>query len=364
MAVSDPIGSARILVVDDDEQVRGVLSRILERHGHRCELAASADEARATLSRSRPDIVLSDVTMPGETGIALLEGIRHDFPELPVVMVSGLGGLDVATAALRLGAYGWVTKPFDASQVLIAVANALIRAGLEQQSRAYEEGLEQAVADRTAELRETVAKLELSEAALRLATEDTIGALTRAIERRDIETGDHIERVSRYATTLAIRVGLPDEQCSMIRAASPMHDVGKVGIPDGILLKPNRVSTAEFSVIKQHVDLGYAILSRSLQPLLMLAAEIALTHHERWDGAGYQNGLKGEEIPLSGRITALADTFDALVSRRVYKAPIPIDQAYEIIRENRGTQFDPDLTDSFLDCRDECASILAEYPDR
>jgi putative two-component system response regulator len=356
--------TADILVVDDDDQVRGVLGRILERYGYRCHLAANAAEARTRLNLAMPDIVLSDVTMPGESGIALLAGIRRDFPVLPVVMVSGIGEVSTATDALSLGAYGWVTKPFDPSQILIAVANALIRARLERESRAYEHQLEDAVAERTAELAHTVARLQESEAALRVVTEDTIGALTRAIERRDIETGDHIERVSRYATMLARRCGLAEERCDMIRAAAPMHDVGKVGIPDGILLKPERVSDAEFSVIKRHVDLGYEILSRSTQPLLMLAADIARSHHERWDGTGYQAGLAGEEIPIEGRITAIADTFDALVSRRVYKPPVPLERAYQIVQENRGTQFDPHLVDAFLDCRDEAAAILAEHPDR
>jgi putative two-component system response regulator len=256
-----------------------------------------------------------------------------------------------------------VTKPFDTSQVLIAVANALIRARLECESHIYERRLESAVAVRTGELRATVAKLERSEADLRQLTEDAIAALTQAIERRDIETGDHIERVSRYATMLAGAAGVPEDRCQMIRAASPMHDVGKIGIPDRILLKPGRVTAAEFSVIKRHVEVGHAILSRSTQPLLRLAAEIARTHHERWDGQGYQIGLRGEEIPLEGRITAIADTFDALISRRVYKAPIPLERAFSVIRENRGTQFDPDLADVFLGCREEAAAIFSELRD-
>ena len=143
-----------------------------------------------------------------------------------------------------------------------------------------------------------------------------------------------------------------------------MHDVGKVGIPDGILLKPGPVTAAEFDVIKQHVALGHSILSRSEQPLLQLAADVAETHHERWDGNGYLHGLRGEEIPLAGRITAIADTFDALVSRRVYKAPIPIDSALAVIQQGRGKQFDPQLVDLFLACRTDVAAIVADHPDR
>jgi putative two-component system response regulator len=192
-----------------------------------------------------------------------------------VVLVSGIEGVDVALGALELGAYGWVRTPFDANQVLIAVANALIRARLERQSRDHEKRLEDAVRNRTAELGDTVEKLERSEAELRRGTQDTILALTQAIERRDIETASHIERVSLYATVLARRLGLPHHECGLIREASPMHDVGKVGIPDGILLKPGPVTPAEFDVIKQHVALGHSILSRSEQPLLRLAAIVA-----------------------------------------------------------------------------------------
>lgn len=354
---------AEILVVDDDEQGRDALCRILQGNGYFCQLASDVREARRVLEIMRPDLVLSDVRMPGESGITLLEYIRAEFPFLPVVLVSGIEGIDVAMGALELGAYGWVSKPFDANQVLIAVANALIRARLERQTRDYEERLEQAVRDRTAELGDTVLKLERSETELRRVTQDTILALTRAIERRDIETANHIERVSLYATLLATRLGLTRDECELIREASPMHDVGKVGIPDGILLKPGPVTAAEFAVIKQHVALGHSILSRSDQPLLRLAADVAETHHERWDGGGYLHGLRGEEIPLAGRITAVADTFDALVSRRVYKDPVPLDRALAVIEEGRGTQFDPQLVDVFLDCRADVAAIVAELPD-
>jgi cyclic di-GMP phosphodiesterase len=355
---------AEVLVVDDDEQGRHILGRILQGYGYICHLAANVREARRVLELMRPDLVLSDVRMPGESGIALLEYIRAEFPALPVVMVSGIEGINVATGALELGAYGWVGKPYDANQVLIAVANALIRARLEAESREYEERLERAVQDRTSQLAETVEKLERSESELRRVTQDTILALTRAIERRDIETANHIERVSLYATVLAQHLGVERDFCEMIREASPMHDVGKVGIPDGILLKPGRVTAAEFSVIKQHVALGHSILSFSDQPLLRLAAEVAETHHERWDGGGYLHGLRGDEIPLVGRITAIADTFDALVSRRVYKDPVPLEHALAVINESRGMQFDPDLVDVFLECREDVATIVAEHPDR
>jgi putative two-component system response regulator len=359
---SGRVSSVEILVVDDDHG-RGTLRRILERQGHRLRMASDAAGARIAVAESVPDLVLSAVSMPGESGIELLASLRAEHPGLPVVMVSGGGQLETAITALELGAYGWVTQPFDASQVAIAIANARIRARLEEQHGAYQHRLERAVEDRTSQLRTTVGRLERSETRLRQVAQDTITALSRAIERRDIETAAHVERVSRYATMLAEHRGLPPDRCAMIRAATPMHDVGKVGLPDGILLKPGKVTAAEHDVIKQHVALGHEILSMSSQPLLLLAAEIALTHHERWDGTGYLAGLRGEEIPLEGRITAIADTFDALVSRRVYKAAVPVEDAFEILRQSSGTQFDPELVDLFLEHRQEAVEILALHPE-
>jgi cyclic di-GMP phosphodiesterase len=364
MSILDPLSRrASVLVVDDEKNVRDLICRILGRAGHTCDGVGSGEEARDRLATTRYDIVLCDVLMPGDDGLRLLDHLAGIYPTLPVVMVSGIGDISVATNALQLGAYGWITKPFDANEVLIAVANALIRARLERQARDHEERLEEAVARRTAELRDTVARLEQSEDELQRVSEDTIAALTRAIERRDIETGDHVERVSRYAEMLARHYGLAADRCEMIRRAAPMHDVGKIGIPDGILLKPSRVSSAEFMVIKQHSEFGHSILSRSNQPLLVLAAGIARSHHERWDGMGYPDRIVGEDIMLEGRMTAIADTFDALVSRRVYKLPVPVDQAYEIIARERATHLDPELVDLFLDNREEAAAIMGEYPD-
>jgi cyclic di-GMP phosphodiesterase len=360
---SSSLAPKRILIVDDDGQIRAVLARMLQSHHYVCDLAEDAAHARELLGQLRPDLVLSDVRMPGESGLDLLRHIRDRYPRLPVVMISGVGEVDVAFSALDVGAYGWVTKPFDASQVLIAVSNALIRAGLEERTRAYERHLEQIVIERTHELEATVEQLEHSQDELQHATRDTIEALTRAIERRDIETGQHTERVSRYATILAEAYGLPADTCSMIRAAVPMHDVGKVGVPDGILLKPGPVSSAEYTVIKQHVSLGHEILSRSTQPLLTMAAEIAETHHERWDGQGYLRGLRGEDIPLTGRITAIADAFDAMVSPRVYKPAIPPDAAWQAIKDGAGGQFDPDLADLFVEHEAQVQQVMAQVPD-
>jgi putative two-component system response regulator len=352
-----------ILVVDDDEQVRRALARILRSHEHDCRTAPSVQAARDGLADPDCELVLCDVMMPGESGFDLLRHVRAEHEDLPVIMVSGVSDLSFANLALELGAYGYVTKPFEPNQVLIEVAGALRRAELEVENASYRMHLEELVADRTAALSATIDELAGAEHQLRAASEEMVRSLSQAIEGRDIETGQHIMRMSRYTELLARCIGLDADRCEQIRLASSMHDVGKIAVADGILFKPGTLSPAEFGVIQEHAAVGYAILSKSELPLLQLAATIAWTHHERWDGHGYPVGLVDEDIPLEGRITAIADVFDALVSRRVYKAAIPLDRALEILREGRGTQFDPSLLDVFFDHIDDVEEIWRDYPD-
>ena len=353
-----------ILVVDDEAPIRQALCRILRQRGYECEDVPDVAQARAALAEDGWELVLCDVMMPGEeSGIDLLRHVRATKPTLPIVMVSGVGEPTFATTALEIGAYGYVTKPFEANQVVIAVANALLRGRLEAENAEHRTHLERMVTERTDALRRAIEELRLSEAQLRLSTEDTVRVLSRAIEGRDIETGCHIERMSRYAALLARHHGMTDEECELIRLASPMHDVGKIGVPDGILFKPGPITAGEFEVIKQHSELGFAILAKSEQPLLVTAAAIARTHHERWDGDGYPQGLSGEDIPVEGRIAAVADVFDALVSRRVYKPAFPVERALGIMRDGAGTQFDPELVGLFLEHADEAVAVLEQYPD-
>jgi len=345
-----------ILVVDDDPQVCEVLSRILESHDHECTTAASVDEARPVLGDPACELVLCDVMMPDESGFDLLRQLHDQHAEIPVVMVSGVHDVGLATLALELGAYGYVTKPFEPNQVLIAVANALRRAELEVENASYRIHLEELVDARTTDL-------AAARSGLRVASEEMVNALSQAIEGRDIETGYHIARMSRYTTLIAQRAGLDADVCDEIRLASPMHDVGKIAIADGILFKPAALTAAERTVIEEHAEIGFSILAKSEHPLLQLAASIARTHHERWDGEGYPQGLAGEAIPFEGRITAIADVFDAIVSRRVYKPAIPLDRAITIMREGRATHFDPELLDVFLANMDEVEAIRSEYVD-
>jgi putative two-component system response regulator len=240
--------------------------------------------------------------------------------------------------------------------VLARVANLLDTRSLQLQLRRHNERLEQQVLERTAELRHAIARLQLAETDLRLAQEETIHRLSLAAEYRDDETSRHIERMSRYCAILAARTGYDERQSELLRIASKMHDIGKLAIPDAILLKPGKLTTEEFEVMRGHPEIGHQILQGSKSELASTGATVAWTHHEKIDGTGYPRGLRGDAIPLAGRIAAIADVYDALTTDRVYRKAFPLADALSIMRQGRGTHFDADLLDVFLDSLD---SVLA-----
>jgi putative two-component system response regulator len=360
----EPTETIRILVVDDEEPIRRVIARLLHRNGYECVTAGDADEALALLKEGDIALVLTDMDMPGTSGLDLIMQITSFFEDIATVMVTGMDDAKLATAALEIGAYGYIIKPFEPNEILIQVMNALRRRSLEIENRSHRLRLEQMVRDRTAELWEAIARLEKAEKDLRLSREETIQRLSIAAEFRDDETAQHIQRMSRYCALLARKAGEDSERCDLIRVASLMHDVGKIGIPDQILLKPGPLTPEERTIMQQHSEIGYRILAGSQSELLRRAAEIAWTHHERIDGSGYPSGITGSEIPLEGRIAAIADVFDALTSDRVYKKAFPLGRAIEIMREARNAHFDPKLLDLFLDSMDEALAIRAQYADR
>jgi cyclic di-GMP phosphodiesterase len=310
----------RILLVDDDRQVLRLLERILERGGYRCTSADDAEQASAALDRAPYDLLLCDVQLPGETGIDFVERALARDPRMAALMVSGLDDVTLADRAIAIGAYGYVVKPFTSNDVLIAVLGALSRRRRERDA----------------------------EAELRASREETIQRLCIAVEARDPDTATHIADMSGLCRLIARRLGLPPDRCELIRTASAMHDVGKIGIPDQILLKPGPLTASERAVMERHAEIGYRILVGSGAELLQVAATIAWTHHERCDGGGYPRGLAGDEIPLEGRIAAVADVFDALTRDRVYRPRLPPPEALAMLAEGRGSQFDPDVLDAFL----------------
>ena len=337
----------RILIVDDNKQARLLLSRLLTGVGYTCSTAANSSEARDRLPGGGFALLLADVNMPGESGLELVDHVLSEHPDIAAIMVTALDDSQVAQAALALGAYGYVIKPFTHNEVLIAVANALRRRGLEIENRAHREDLEGLVRRRTA-------ALERSADELKVTREETVRRLSQAIEYRDSETAEHIDRMSHYAALLAGALGRDPEE---MRLASPMHDIGKVAVPDSILQKPGKLTWEEREEMERHPDVGHVILSGSGSPLLETAARIAWTHHEKVDGSGYPRGLAGDEIPLDGQIAAVADVFDALTSDRPYRSAFSVTKATEIMKEGRDTHFQGHLLDLFFGLGDKLIAI-------
>ena len=353
-----------ILVVDDEEPIRRLLAYLLQSHGYTVESAADAREARQKLATQPYALMLCDVNMPGESGMDLVRHTLIAHPHTAAIMVTGLDSSVLANAALDVGAFGYIVKPFESNEVLIDVANALRRRRLELENRYHRENLEDIVRTRTLALQQALEWLERTEKELRLSREETIQRLAIAAEFRDNATAQHVQRMSHYCELLASKAGLSPERCDLIRSASPMHDIGKIGTPDHVLLKPGKFTEEEFGVIAQHAEIGYRILSGSDAELLKVAAMIAYTHHERFDGTGYPRRLKGETIPIEGRIAAIADAFDALTTQRVYKPAFELGHAIDLMRKHRSAHFDPELLDTFIASTDELTRIHDQYADR
>jgi putative two-component system response regulator len=460
--------SASILATDDRPEVLRLIDRSLSDR-YSCELASSVEEARGKLAANDSlQLALCDIELPGESGLVLVEEIARDYPDMAIVLVTGVDDSEVAGRAFELGAHGYLVKPFWPGQLQITTMNALRQRELEIAQRAHSKALEERLqtlmdrapvpiyikdrkrryllANRVAhevaglEPNELVGKTDaaiMSPEAERLVAEsdrrildrgethqaeetlrvgdeertffsvkfpyiddagqvagisgistdvtdrkhaerlreelaraqaraieeltasrqETVERLAKALELHDLETGRHVKRMAATAALIAERLGLDRDRVLLLRAAAPMHDVGKVATPDSVLRKPGALTAAEREVMQRHTTVGHEILSDSESELLQLAATIALTHHERWDGGGYPRGLAGEEIPIEGRITAVADVFDALLSDRCYRGARSLDDSVEVIREGRGTHFDPAAVDALLDNLDEALAL-------
>ena len=324
----------RILVVDDEDLVSDIIARCLEAEGHDCDIADSAEAALKSLEKVEYALVISDINMPGKSGIELLAIIKDQYPDVAVIMVTAVDDRRIAIQALQLGAFGYVIKPFDLNEMIISVVNALKRRQLTLDSKEYESRLEKEVKERTAELHHR---------------EDEICyRLTAACEYRDEETGSHNRRLGLYASVLAKELGWEQKEVDEIRVAASMHDIGKIGVPDSILFKQGRLSADEFKIIKTHTLIGAKILSESDISLLEMAKTIALSHHEKWDGTGYTQEQKGKDIPEVARLVSIIDVYDALVHDRIYRPAIPEAESLEIMEKDKGTHFDPDIFEMFL----------------
>lgn len=346
----------RILIVDDEEPIRGLIEQIVSREGYECVTASGVDEALSILAKERFSLLISDINMPDKTGLDLLLAAVNIDEEMAIVMATAVDDRNVAVHTLEMGAYGYIIKPFGRNELLISIANAIRRRELEINNRRYSEELETLVQERTKKVME-------AEQEIRDSREETIYRLAKAAEFRDNETAQHTIRIGVYCDILAKQAGYAPEFCEQLRVASLLHDVGKIGIPDAILLKPGALTKDEFDIIKTHTDIGFRILEDSHSELLRMGAEIAYTHHEKFDGSGYPRGLSGSDIPLAGRLTAICDVFDALTSHRVYKDAMSTEEAVEILKAGSGKHFDAGLLGSFFTCLGSILIMKTKFAD-
>lgn len=346
-----PQPKARVLLVEDDQAFGRAVARMLRDDGYEAQHAITADDARRLAAEEQFQLAICDLRLPGGGGLELIGELRKAQPDVAVVIATGVSAGEVAEQAFDRGAYGYLVKPFENVQLLITARNALQRRELEIYQREYEVQLERTVTERTAELEAALAEVTASR-------DETIKRLMAAIELRDNETGGHIERIGTLSRLLAGWIGLSDQRAREIGFAAPMHDIGKIGVPDRILLKPEGLDSLEREQMQLHAELGSRLLDRSPGALLRLAATIARTHHEWFDGSGYPEGLAGTEIPLEGRIVAVADVFDAIHSDRVYRPAMDRDEAEQMMRDGRDTQFDPEILDALVDHYDEALAVI------
>jgi len=328
-----------ILVVDDEEAIREVVSTMLESKGYRCTAVSNGRAAQDIVKRATPDLVLSDMIMPEMDGIKLLEWLRQFDPEIPVIMVTAIHDISTALEAIRRGAYDYILKPFEKDQLYLGVNRALQHRRLVTENRNYQRDLEKQVEERTARLTIALAQLEQS-------YDDTLEALGSALDLKDAETEGHCQRVTAFTISIAKAMPVPNTYLPILARAAFLHDIGKMGIPDKVLLKPGPLTDDEKVIMRRHCQIGYDMLIRI--PFLRDAAEIVLAHQEFFDGTGYPRGLKNEEIPLGARIFAIADSMDAMLSDRPYRKALPMSYAREEIQRCSGTQFDPRVVEVFL----------------
>ncbi len=368
----------RILVIDDEEMLRHLIRDYLEDNDYTVMTAGDGEEGLDVFRQERPDAVFVDLNMPKVDGFQVLDVVNTEAPETPIVVISGIGVVGEAVRAVRKGAWDFITKPFEDLDILkYTLEKVMERALLIRENREYKEALEEKVRRRTFQLQE--ANEDLRQTQIQI-----LRRLGRAGEYKDNETGRHVIRVSKYCEIIARTLGLPEEEVKLIGDCSPLHDIGKIGVPESILLKPGPLDDEEWVIMRKHTEYGYDILSpaenreacplpvipgvnipedrsAATRKLLKVAATIALSHHEWWNGKGYPHGLKGEETPIEARITALADVYDALGSERAYKKPFPEEKCQAIIREIRGTHLDPSVVDAFFESIEEVLQVKEQW---
>jgi response regulator RpfG family c-di-GMP phosphodiesterase len=330
---------ARILVVDDEEAVRTLLSARLVLEGHQCFTAEDSEEALEKIGGGNLDLILCDLWMPGMSGLELLKKVHAQFPQLAFVICTNEDDVRTGIEAMKLGAADYLVKPLQLDGMVVSLTKALEKRRLQLELAQHRNRLEEVVQERTRQLQVAIQRIEHT-------YDETLAALGGALELRDIETQGHSRRVTHYCLEMARALHWSNEELRVLARGSFLHDIGKIGIPDAILLKPDRLTIEETAVMQTHARIGYDLLCRIA--FLTPASQIVLTHQERWDGTGYPQGLRGEEIPFGARIFAIADTLDAITSDRPYRAGAPFSAAISEISRESGRQFDPEVVRIFL----------------
>lgn len=349
-------GCSKILVVDDEKQNLKLIETILAPLNYKVILANDGEEALLKVREDMPDLILLDIMMPKMDGFEVARRLKQNNTTMiiPIVMVTSLGELEDKVKALDAGADEFLVKPVDSIELKARIKSLLKVKVYNDTIRDYQKSLETEVNLKTKELRNAYEQVKA-------VTFETINKLSKAAEYLDDSTAAHLQRISRYVAAIARELKLDDRTVESILYASPMHDVGKIGIPDSILMKPGKLTPEEWEIMKTHTVIGGKILEGSEQKLIQMAETIALTHHEKWDGTGYPKGMKGKEIPVEGRITAIADVFDALTSKRPYKDAFSFSSSLAIIKDSRGSHFDPDIVDAFLRLEGEIRGIFEHF---
>lgn len=344
------VSSSKILIVDDTKANIDILVEALK-SDYKISVATDGPKALAHADSNPPDLILLDIMLPGMDGYEVCSRLKANSAtsSIPIVFITALLEIRDKSRGFELGAVDYITKPFQ-----IAEVKARVRTHLSLKHALDALGNQNRILDQ---------KVELRTQELRSTQLEIIYRLGRAAEYRDNETGMHIKRMSHFCRAVASRLDCDEDFRELLFNASPMHDIGKIGIPDSVLLKPGRLDSAEWIIMKQHTTAGAEILSGNESPLLQLAEVIALTHHEKWDGSGYPQGLAGERIPLAGRIVAICDVFDALTSKRPYKEPWPLEKALHEIRAGSGTHFDPRVVEAFFSAIPDILRIREQFGD-
>lgn len=340
------------LVVDDDPHTRKLLLLILTSHKFQCTTASSGEEALVALQRHQFDAIISDLCMPGISGLELLAEARRQFPHIAFLVTTGVDDVETGITAMQAGADDYLVKPLQDFQVLASLERSLRKRQLERELAHYRQHLEAMVGERTRQLQEALWQVEQG-------YEDTLRALGAAIDLRDSDTAGHSRRVCLYSLEIARRMDASAGDLSNVARGAYLHDIGKLGIPDGILLKPGPLTQDEWRLMQQHVQIGFDVVNSI--PFLVDAAELILAHHERFDGGGYPRGLKGKQIPLNARIFAISDTLDAITSDRPYHRAAPFESARETIRRSSGSHFDPQVVAVFLSMPPEIWPAIAKH---